>query len=71
MPGRPQEVLEANCSAEKARNFLNYSTGTNLIDGLTQLANWIIQQGPKPFNYHLPLEFITNDTPETWSKKLM
>jgi UDP-glucose 4-epimerase len=71
MPGRPQEVLEANCSAEKARKFLNYSTGTNLVDGLTQLANWIIRQGPKPFNYHLPLEFITKDTPETWSKKLM
>jgi UDP-glucose 4-epimerase len=71
MPGRPQEVLEANCSAEKARKYLNYNTSTTLIDGLTQLANWINQKGPKPFNYHLPIEFITQSTPETWTKKLM
>jgi UDP-glucose 4-epimerase len=71
MPGRPQEVFEANCSADKARNKLGYNTGTPLVDGLTKLANWIKQKGVKPFNYHLPLEFVTQSTPETWSKKLM
>ena len=71
MPGRPQEVLEANCSAEKARKYLSYNTSTTLVDGLTQLANWINKKGAKPFNYHLPIEFITQSTPETWTKKLM
>jgi UDP-glucose 4-epimerase len=71
MPGRPQEVLEANCSADKARNKLGYKTSISLINGLTQLANWIEQSGVKPFDYHLPLEFVTQSTPETWSKKLM
>lgn len=71
LPGRPQEVFEANCSAEKARKYLDYTTSTTLTDGLTQLANWINLKGAKSFSYHLPLEFITKNTPETWSKKLM
>ena len=71
MPGRPQEVFEANCSADKARALLNYSTSTTLVDGLTQLSNWIIQRGFKPFEYHLPIEFVTEKTPKTWTQRLM
>ena len=71
MPGRPQEVFEANCSADKARELLNYSTSTTLVDGLTQLSNWIIQRGAKPFEYHLPIEFVTEKTPKTWTQRLM
>jgi UDP-glucose 4-epimerase len=71
MQGRPQEVLEANCSASKARNLLNYSTSTSLNDGLIELINWIKGKGPKPFQYHLPLEITTENTPKTWSKRLM
>ena len=71
MPGRPQEVFEANCSADKARTLLNYSTSTTLVDGLTQLSNWIIQRGAKPFEYHLPIEFVTEKTPKTWTQRLM
>ena len=25
----------------------------------------------KPFEYHLPLELVTKDTPKTWTEKLM
>ena len=71
MPGRPQEVFHANCSANKARELLDYKTTTSLRDGLTELADWIREQGVKPFNYHLPIEFTTPRTPRTWTDKLM
>jgi UDP-glucose 4-epimerase len=71
MPGRPQEVKDATCSAELAREILGYKTTTSLRDGLTQLAEWIQQRGVKPFDYHLPLEFTTDKTPKTWTERLM
>lgn len=71
MPGRPQEVFEANCSANKARELLGYSTSTSLKEGLTQLATWISDIGPLPFEYHLPIEFVTEKTPKTWTQRLM
>ena len=71
MPGRPQEVKHANCSANKARIYLNYQTTTSLDSGLAQLVDWIRKKGPKSFSYHLPLEFITESTPKTWSDRFM
>ena len=71
MPGRPQEVFHANCSADQARQLLNYKTKTSLDEGLTELADWIRIKGVKPFNYHLPLEFTTDKTPKTWTDRLM
>lgn len=70
-PDRPQEVKLANCSADKARRLLGYSTNTTLDDGLTELVRWIEIQGPREFNYHLPIEIINEKTPDTWlSKKI-
>ena len=71
MPGRPQEVKHANCSANKAREILGYKTSTTLEEGLTELVNWIKEKRTKPFDYHLPIEFITEKTPKTWTEKLM
>lgn len=71
MPGRPQEVKHANCSADLARELLNYNTSTSLESGLIELVNWIKSKGAKEFNYHLPLEFVTKDTPKTWTDRLM
>jgi len=71
MPGRPQEVKHANCSADKARQLLNYQTSKTLDEGLTELIEWIKIKGTKPFDYHLPLEFVTEKTPKTWSERLM
>jgi UDP-glucose 4-epimerase len=68
---RPQEVREANCSADVARNMLGYKTKVTLEEGLTELVNWIKFQGIKDFNYHLPLEFITEKTPKTWIDRLI
>jgi UDP-glucose 4-epimerase len=71
MPGRPQEVFHANCSANLARELLNYKTSTSLDSGLVELVNWIKFKGAKEFNYHLPLEFVTDKTPKTWTDRLM
>ena len=71
MPGRPQEVKDANCSAELARQLLSYRTKTNLETGLVELVNWIKGIGPRDFNYHLPLEIVTEKTPKTWTDKLI
>jgi UDP-glucose 4-epimerase len=71
VPARPQEVQFANCSAEKARKMINYRPKTKLVDGLTELVNWISVRGPKPFDYHLPIEIRNTSTPETWTKQLI
>jgi UDP-glucose 4-epimerase len=71
MLGRPQEVFHANCSANLARELLNYKTTTSLDSGLVELVNWIKSKGAKEFNYHLPLEFVTDKTPKTWTDRLM
>lgn len=70
MPGRPQEVKLATCSANKARKLLGYQTKTTLKEGLKQMIDYIREKGAKPFEYHLPLEIVNEKTPETWKKKL-
>jgi UDP-glucose 4-epimerase len=70
LPGRPLEVEFASCSANLARNLLHYETKTSLNSGLMQLVEYIKNRGFKEFDYHLPIEFITEITPKTWSEKL-
>lgn len=71
MPGRPQEVTHANCSADLARQLLGYKTTTELREGLSHLIDWIKENGVKDFDYHLPLEFVNDKTPKTWTERLM
>lgn len=68
---RPQEVELANCSADKARKMLNYQPKVSLDDGLKELVSWISSIGPKPFEYHLPIEIYNDSTPKTWTEKLI
>ena len=70
MPGRPQEVKLANCSADKARQLLGYKTEWSLRDGLLEMIEYIRHRGTRPFNYHLDLEIITDKTPRTWTDRL-
>ena len=70
MRGRPQEVLEATCSADKARKLLNYKTKTSLDDGISKMIEYIKSKGPKKFRYHLDIEIINSKTPDTWKKKI-
>ena len=67
---RPQEVLLANCSANKARELLGYSPGTNLRDGLRDMIGYIKNRGARHFTYHLDLEIISDITPDTWKHRL-
>lgn len=67
---RPQEVKYATCSADKSRRLLGYKTTYSLEQGLWEVVEWIRRRGPKPFEYHLPLEIINHRTPETWKDKL-
>ena len=67
--GRPQEVLEASCSSDKARKLLEYKTKTSLITSVKLTADYIRKKGTKEFIYNLPVEIKTNQTPETWIKK--
>ena len=71
LPGRPQEVLNANCSADLARNILGYKTKKSLDSGLKDLCDWIRTNGTKEFSYHMPLEFITEKTPKTWVDRII
>lgn len=71
MPGRPQEVKMATCSADKARKLLGYKTKTKLDDGLNTMVDWIRQIGARELWYHLEIEIHAENLPETWAKKLM
>ena len=70
MRGRPQEVLEATCSADKARKLLNYKTKTSLDDGISKMIEYIKANGAKKFRYHLDIEIVNSKTPDTWKKKI-
>ena len=71
MPGRPQEVPIALCSADKARELLGYEAQTSLSDGLDELIEYISDRGAKDFDYHLPIEITNERLPATWSDRLM
>lgn len=70
-PARPAEVHTATCSAAKARSVLAYDPKTTLEWGLEKLVAWVDKCGPRPFEYHLPIELHGKDIPRTWSEKLM
>jgi len=71
MPDRPREVKHAICSADKARELLNYETKTTLEESVRRTVEYIRSRGVKPFDYTYPLEIVTDKTPKTWSERLM
>jgi UDP-glucose 4-epimerase len=70
MPGRPQEVKFATCSADKARELLGYKTEVFLEQGLEEMIRHIKSKGVKKFRYHLDLEIISDKTPKTWKGRI-
>ena len=66
---RPQEVKHATCSADKARELLNYKTTVTLKEGIEKTFQYIKKRGVKPFEYHINIEINNDLTPETWTKK--
>lgn len=72
-PGRPSEVHHAYCSSAKTEQVLGYKAQWDLDAGLENLIAWIAEQGPREFDYHLPLEITRTPLPipRTWTEKLM
>lgn len=68
---RPQEVRRATCSADKARKLLGYRTKVSLAEGLQSMVQWIRTHGPRPFEYHLPIEIDSPLVPVTWRDRLI
>jgi UDP-glucose 4-epimerase len=68
---RPQEVRSATCSADKARRLLGYRTSVSLTEGLQSMVQWIRGHGPRPFQYHLPIEIDSPLVPATWRDRLL
>jgi UDP-glucose 4-epimerase len=71
MPPRPQEVRKAYCSSDKARRLLEYRTTKRLEQTVQEMVDWIRLRGVLPFDYYLPLEITNEQTPKTWSERLM
>lgn len=69
--GRPCEVKDAMCSAEKARVLFNYKTTVTVETAIKETVSWIKSKGAKPFDYTFPVEIINDKTPKTWKDKLM
>lgn len=69
-PDRPIEVKNAYCSSDKIKNEFNYNTTYSTEETIEAMVNWI-KEDVREFSYHLPLEFITDKTPATWTQKLI
>jgi len=71
LPERPQEVQDANCSANKAKKLFGFNPKYSLRKGLEEMVEWVKKRGPRTFDYHLPVEIVTNNTPKPWSERSM
>lgn len=71
LPERPQEVYNAVCSSDKARALLGYKTRYTLIETLESLVEYIRDKGPRPFEWHLPVEIRTEATPKWWVEEVL
>ena len=69
-PDRPREVKNAFCSSDKIRKEFNYNAAITVDQTLKDMIAWIKPQ-VREFEYHLPLEFTTDETPKTWTDKLI
>ena len=69
-PDRPREVKNAFCSSDKIRQEFNYNAAITVDQTLKDMISWIKPQ-VRDFEYHLPLEFTTDETPKTWTDKLI
>ena len=72
LPLRPQEVMEAYCTNEKAAKLLGYKTTVTLEEGVRKMIQWAKIKGPQKFRYLKDgLELETEDMPKTWSEQLI
>lgn len=68
---RPQEVDDAWCNNDKAKDVLGFEDSTSLEDGLKEMWAWAQSVGYKEPKYLPFLELVNEKTPSTWTKKLI
>lgn len=68
---RPREVKEAYCSAQKAKEMLGFKDKTSLTEGIEKMVKWAKTVGYTKPLYLKDLELENEQTPKTWSKKLI
>lgn len=68
---RPREVSHAWVSTNKAKTELAYYTKFSTEEIVRDTVTWIKNSPRLDFNYHLDLEIINENTPQTWTKKLI
>ena len=72
LPLRPQEVMEAFCTNDKATKLLGYKTTVTLEEGVRKMIEWAKSKGPQKFKYlKNGVELKTKDLPKTWSEELI
>jgi UDP-glucose 4-epimerase len=71
LPARPREVKHSWVSVEKAKTLLGYQPNASVKQIVQELVDFIKERGPAEFKYHLDLEIIREDTPKTWTEKLI
>lgn len=69
-PDRPIEVKNAFCSSDKIRREFNYNAEITVEQTIHQMVQWI-KPRVRDFEYHLPLELVTDKTPKTWTRQLI
>jgi hypothetical protein len=71
LPPRPLEVRDAYCTDRKARHLLGYHNTISLEEGVLRMMKWAKELGPQEPRYMDDLELTTEDTPITWTQKLI
>ena len=66
LPERLLDVEAATCSSDKARQLLGYRPVWSLDDGLAETIAFIRRRGPRPFEWHLPIEINHATMPSHW-----
>jgi len=51
--------------------LLDYKTSTSLQEAVKKTVDYIVDVGPKAFDYAYKLEIINDKTPVTWKDRLM
>jgi len=69
-PDRPTEVKNAFCSSDKIRQEFNYAATIPTDTTLKEMVAWI-RPRVREFEYHLPIELVTDATPKTWTDRLI
>ncbi|KPL22030.1 MAG: hypothetical protein AMJ93_08180 [Anaerolineae bacterium SM23_84] len=72
LPPRPMEVRDAYCTDEKARRLLGYRATIDLREGIGRMIAWAKELGPQEPKYmEEGLELTAEDTPITWTQRLI